>query len=44
MKRERYVEALAYYQRMADRYPEDRNLKAAESAYQAAQDELKKLK
>jgi outer membrane protein assembly factor BamD len=44
MRRERYVEALAYYQRMADRYPEDKNLKAAESAYQSAQEELKKLK
>ena len=43
-QRERYLEAVAYYQHFIDTYPQSKELKAAESIYDASQAMLAKLK
>ena len=43
-QRERYLEAVAFYQQFIDSYPNSRNLKSAESMYDFAQKELVRLK
>jgi outer membrane protein assembly factor BamD len=43
-QRERYLEAIAFYQSFIDTYPQSKNLKAAEAFYDDARAEVAKLK
>ncbi|WP_324671854.1 outer membrane protein assembly factor BamD [Hymenobacter sp. GOD-10R] len=43
-QRERYLEAVAFYQAFIDTYPQSRNLKAAENMYDQSRDQLAKMK
>ncbi|WP_246455431.1 outer membrane protein assembly factor BamD [Hymenobacter citatus] len=43
-QRERYLEAVAFYQQFIDAYPSSRNLKSAENMYDFARKELDRLK
>ncbi|SNR70704.1 MULTISPECIES: outer membrane protein assembly factor BamD [Hymenobacter] len=43
-QRERYLEAIAFYQNFIDTYPQSKNLKDAERMYDFARDEVAKLK
>jgi outer membrane protein assembly factor BamD len=43
-QRERYLEAVAFYQALVDAYPQSKNLKAAESMYDDARAQVAKLK
>lgn len=43
-QRERYLEAVSFYQAFIDTYPQSRNLKAAESMYDNSRTEIAKLK
>jgi len=43
-QRERYLEALSFYQAFIDTYPQSRNLKAAESMYNETREQLAKMK
>ena len=43
-QRERYLEAIAFYQNFVDAFPQSKNLKEAERMYDAARDEVAKLK
>ncbi|MBC6988336.1 MULTISPECIES: outer membrane protein assembly factor BamD [Hymenobacter] len=43
-QRDRYLEAIAFYQSLVDNYPQSKRLKEAESMYANARDEVAKLK
>jgi len=43
-QRERYLEAVAFYQSFIDTYPQSRNLKAAENMYDQSRAQLAKMK
>ena len=43
-QRERYLEAIAFYQSFVDTYPQSKNLKQAEAYYDDARAEVAKLK
>ena len=43
-QRERYLEAVAFYQHFVDTYPQSKNLKLAQAMYDTAQAQLAKLK
>ncbi|QIX62550.1 outer membrane protein assembly factor BamD [Hymenobacter lutimineralis] len=43
-QRERYLEAIAFYQNFIDAYPQSKDLKAAEAMYNVARAEVAKLK
>ena len=43
-QRERYLEAVSFYQQLIDTYPKSKNLKAAQDLYDISQAELTKLK
>ncbi|AIZ63351.1 membrane protein [Hymenobacter sp. DG25B] len=43
-QRERYLEVVAFYQNLLDTYPQSKNLKAAESMYNDAREQLAQLK
>lgn len=43
-QRERYLEALSFYQAFIDTYPQSRNLKAAENMYNETREQLAKMK
>jgi outer membrane protein assembly factor BamD len=43
-QRERYLEAVAFYQQFVDSYPKSKNLKAAEAMYDASRAQIEKLK
>jgi outer membrane protein assembly factor BamD len=43
-QRERYLEAVAFYQALVDAYPQSKNLKQAEAFYDDARAEVAKLK
>jgi outer membrane protein assembly factor BamD len=43
-QRERYLEAIAFYQSFIDTYPQSKNLKAAENMYDQARAQVAKMK
>ncbi|MBB4600656.1 outer membrane protein assembly factor BamD [Hymenobacter luteus] len=43
-QRERYLEAIAFYQNFVDAFPQSKNLKEAERMYENARDEVAKIK